>query len=373
LAGIYIHIPFCKQACNYCNFHFTTSLKHKDNLIAAILGEIDRRAPAWQDLVYDTIYFGGGTPSLLPIADIASILNKLYQTFKISQGTEITLEGNPDDLSLDKLNQLRLLGINRLSIGVQSFFDDDLQKLNRSHNANQAEQVIGDAQSVGFDNMSIDLIYGIPGLTDQNWLSNIKRVADYRIPHVSAYALTVEPQTTLAWQIKKHKFPPVSEEQSARQFYILRDQLLDQRFEHYEISNFARTGFISQHNSHYWQGIPYLGIGPAAHSFNGNQRRWNIANNALYIKKIKMDEYYESETLTKKNIFNELLMTGLRTSKGVDLNRIKLLGKEFEIYLDKNITKYIEGQQIIIQNNFLKATENSLFTIEGIISDLFMV
>ena len=283
------------------------------------------------------------------------------------------MEGNPDDLLLDKLEHLKLLGINRLSIGVQSFFDDDLQKLNRSHNANQAEQVIRDAQYVGFNNMSIDLIYGIPGMSDQKWLQNIQKVIDFDIPHVSAYALTVEPHTALAWQITHRKFPKVSEEQSARQFYMLREKLITHGFEHYEISNFAKNYFKSKHNSHYWQNVPYLGLGPAAHSYKGNQRRWNVANNALYIKKIKTDEYYELETLTKKNIFNELLMTGLRTSNGVDLNRIKSLGKEFEIYLDKNIAKYVGNQQLIIQNNFLKASEDSLFIIEGIISDLFMV
>ena len=373
MAGIYIHIPFCKQACNYCNFHFSTSLKHKDALINTIIEEIDKRAPAWQSFQYDTVYFGGGTPSLLPVTDIEKILNKLHQKFSISHDAEITLEANPDDLNLDKLTALKSLGINRLSIGIQSFFDEDLRKLNRSHNGKQATQVIENAHQAGFDNITIDLIYGIPGLTDEKFMSNIQKVLDYKIPHVSAYALTVEPQTALAWQISKQKFPPVSEEQSAQQFYLLRDTLLDNGFDHYEISNFAKPSFISRHNSHYWQNIPYLGLGPSAHSYNGKERCWNVANNAHYIKNLKSDDYFEKEILSPQDIFNELLMTGLRTSRGVNLNDIARLGNEFLNYLRKESRKYIENQQLILEDNFLKPHPAHWFVIEGIISDLFLV
>ena len=335
--------------------------------------EIDKRAPAWQSFNYDTIYFGGGTPSLLPVADIEKILHKLHQTFVIAGDAEITLEANPDDLNFEKLTNLKSLGINRLSIGIQSFFDEDLQKLNRSHTAKQAVQVIESAHKAGFYNITIDLIYGIPGLTDAKFLSNIQKVLDYQIPHVSAYALTVEPQTALAWQISKQKFPPLSEEQSARQFYLLRDTLLANGFEHYEISNFAKKSFISKHNSHYWQNIQYLGLGPAAHSYNGKERRWNIANNVLYIKNLKSGNYFEKETLTSQDIFNELLMTGLRTARGVNLNDIADLGNNFLAYLQKESKKHVENQQLILENNFLIPNPDYWFVIEGIISDLFLV
>ena len=342
-------------------------------LIDTILKEIERRAPVWKEYEYDTVYFGGGTPSLLPVRDIEKILNELYLTFSINTGAEITLEANPDDLSLTKLTQLKSLGVNRLSVGIQSFFDEDLRKLNRSHNAAQALQVIENARKTGFDNLSIDLIYGIPGLTDDKFLSNIQKVLDYQIPHISAYALTVEPQTALAWQIKKQKFPPVSEEQAARQFYLLRQVLLDNGYEHYEVSNFAKPSFVSKHNSHYWQNIPYLGLGPAAHSYNGKERRWNIANNALYIKNLESGNYFEKEILRPQDIFNEYLMTGLRTSRGVNLDDIARLGGEFSGYLQKQIRKYIENQQLVLENGFLKPAPDYWFVIEGIISDLFFV
>jgi len=373
LAGIYIHIPFCKRACNYCNFHFSTSLKHKDSLIDAILLEIDQRATEWRHLQFDTLYFGGGTPSLLPVGDIEKLLNKLYQKFSISGYSEITLEGNPDDFTIKKLQAYRQMGINRLSIGVQSFFEEYLQKLNRSHNTRQAERSILLAQETGIANITIDLIYGIPGLSDQKWLQNIQKVIDFNIPHVSAYALTVEPKTALAWQIKNRKFPKVSEEQSARQFYILREKLLAHDFEHYEISNFAKKSFESKHNSHYWQNIPYLGLGPAAHSYKEKQRRWNVANNALYVKNIPSGQYFEIENLTKKDVFNELLMTGLRTSRGVYLENIAGLGETYINYLHRQMAKYVENQHLLIENNYLKAASESWFVVEGIISDLFMV
>ncbi len=342
-------------------------------MIDAILSEIDQRAAQWQHLQFDTVYFGGGTPSLLPVADIQKLINKLHQTFSIDSNAEVTLEANPDDLNLDKLTGLKSLGTNRLSIGIQSFFDADLLKLNRSHNALQAEKSILWAQDAGFSNITIDLIYGIPGLSDEKCLQNIQKVIDLDISHVSAYALTVEPKTVLAWQINNRKFPKVSEEQSARQFYMLREKLIAHGFEHYEISNFAKKSFESKHNSHYWQNIPYLGLGPAAHSYKDKQRRWNVANNALYIKNITSGKYFESESLAEKDIFNELIMTGLRTSRGVNLDSISGLGDNFEKYLQKQIRKHVENQQLIIENNYLKAHPDSLFVIEGIISDLFMV
>jgi len=372
MSGIYIHIPFCKQACHYCDFHFSTSLKHKDALLNALLLEIEQRAEKWQKHFFETIYFGGGTPSIIPVADIEKILEKLRKTFQIAPQAEITLEANPDDLSPEKLQAYRQMGINRLSIGVQSFFEEDLQKLNRSHRAEQAIDAIQHAQKAGFDNITIDLIYGIPGLTDEKWQQNIQTALDLQIPHISAYALTVEPQTALAWLIQKEKYPPVSEEQSARQFDLLRKKLLENNFVHYEISNFGKEKYFSRHNLSYWKNIPYLGLGPAAHSYNGKQRRWNVANNAKYIKGVQTKNYFEIEDLTPQDIYNELIMTGLRTIWGVDLQKIEALGKGFYEYLLKTVSIYLE-KDLLIENQHLKARPESLFLIEGIISDLFWV
>ncbi|HFX18072.1 MAG TPA: radical SAM family heme chaperone HemW [Flavobacteriales bacterium] len=374
MAGIYIHIPFCKQACTYCNFHFSTSLKHKDSLVNAILKEIKLRQPGWENEVFDTVYFGGGTPSILPVEDITLILDSLYKYFKINQSPEITLEANPDDLTPEKLQGYRDLGINRLSIGIQSFRQSDLVKLNRSHTAEQAEDAIKNAQNKGFDNITIDLIYGIPDLSNEDWQKNIQKVLDFNIPHVSAYALTVEPQTALAWQIKKGQFPKVSDDQAATQFDILKRTLTTNGFDHYEISNFGKPGFWSKHNTLYWQNIPYIGLGPGAHSFKDTQRRWNVANNMGYIKGINnAGIYFETENLSPTDLFNEFIMTGLRTSSGVDLDKIANLGDYYTTYLQKESKKYLEKNQLIIENNQLKAQPDYLFVIEGIIADLFIV
>ncbi len=373
MSGIYIHIPFCKQACHYCDFHFSTSLKHKDGLIQAIIQEIYQRKKNWETHRFETIYFGGGTPSIVHIADIEKILKAIKQNYHINDNAEITLEANPDDLNLEKLKQYKAIGINRLSIGIQSFYEEDLVKLNRSHNARQATAAIENAQKAGFNNITIDLIYGIPSLTDTKWLQNIDTAQQYNIPHISAYALTVEPKTALAWQIKNGKYPPVSEEQAARQFDILKNKLSGHNFIHYEISNFGKENFISRHNTAYWQNKPYLGLGPAAHSYNGQQRRWNIANNAKYIKNIQNRNYYEMENLSKQDIYNEIIMTGLRTIWGVDLNRIEALGTTYMEQLIKTTQTYIKNKQLILEDHYLKAHPDSLFLIEGIISDLFIV
>jgi oxygen-independent coproporphyrinogen-3 oxidase len=373
MAGIYIHIPFCKQACNYCDFHFSTSLKLKDALINSIIEEIEKRKENWKHYKFNTIYFGGGTPSIVKTHDIDKILNKLYKNFAIDNNTEITLEGNPDDLNIEKLTELKTIGINRLSIGIQSFFEDDLKKLNRSHNAKQAKNVIVNAQNIGFNNITIDLIYGIPGLNNNKWIENIHTAIKLGIPHISAYALTVEKKTILDYQIKKKIFPPVSEKQSAEQFKILRCELLKNNFLHYEISNFAKKNYLSIHNTNYWKNIAYLGLGPSAHSFQNNKRRWNISNNSIYIKNLNNNKYFEEEILSNTDLFNEMIMTGLRTMWGVDLNKIKLLGQTYFDYLNKESLKFINKNQLIIKNNHLLANKNYLFLIEGIISELFLV
>ncbi len=373
MAGIYIHIPFCKQACYYCDFHFSTSLKHKDDLLNAIISEIDIRKNDWKNHIFKTIYFGGGTPSILPVDDIKKLLDYLYKSFNI-QATEITLEANPDDLSYTKTKAYNNLGINRLSIGVQSFFDEDLVKLNRSHNAIQAENVIKFSQDSGIENITIDLIYAIPGLTNSRFIDNIDKVIDFKIPHVSAYALTVEKNTVLEHKIKKQLFPKISEDQSAEQFDILKNKLIQSGFLHYEVSNFGKKDFLSIHNSNYWKNIPYLGLGPSAHSYSNAIRSWNVSNNAIYIKKIMSNsDFYTTELLNNKDIYNELIMIGLRTMWGVDLEIISELGGTFSKYIEEKSKKYIDLNQLYIKANHLIANPDYLFVIEGIISDLFYV
>ncbi len=373
MAGIYIHIPFCKQACYYCDFHFSTSLKNKDALINAIILEIQQRKSAWNKHEFDTIYFGGGTPSIVDFQDIAKIIESIDKTYRLHKKAEITLEANPDDLNENKLREFKQIGINRLSIGIQSFFEEDLKKLNRSHNARQATTSILTAQDIGFNNISIDLIYGIPGLTDDKWQKNIQKVTDLKISHVSAYALTVEKKTVLAHQIDKKIFPPISDRQAAKQFEYLIQNLQKKEFLHYEISNFGKPEALSLHNANYWKNIPYLGLGPAAHSYKDGKRRWNISNNALYIKNLVSNLYFKEEILGKKEIYNELIMTGLRTMWGINLKKIKALDVDLQQFILKSAKKYIDQNLLFIEDDHLKAFPKAWFVIDGIISDLFWV
>jgi oxygen-independent coproporphyrinogen-3 oxidase len=279
LAGVYIHIPFCKQACYYCNFHFSTSLRLKDVLIPAILKEIELRSIHADNEVIQTIYFGGGTPSLLSMDDINAILSSLNKNFNISDSAEISLEANPDDITIEKLNGWRNAGINRLSIGIQSFIERDLQWMNRAHNVSQALSCIHLARESGFNNFSIDLIFGVPGLSNSEWENNVQTVIDLQVPHISSYALTVEPKTALQKMIVTKKKENVNADIQAEQYHILMKKMNEAGYEHYEISNFAKPGFRSRHNSSYWQSEKYIGIGPSAHSYNGKERMWNKANN----------------------------------------------------------------------------------------------
>ncbi|HEX8279323.1 MAG TPA: radical SAM family heme chaperone HemW, partial [Segetibacter sp.] len=275
MAGIYIHIPFCRKACHYCNFHFSTSQELQKDFVEALIKEIELQKNYLKESI-STIYFGGGTPSLLPGADIQRIIGKLSNTFEIEQEVEITLEANPDDINTPKLKEWKSFGINRLSIGVQSFFEDDLRWMNRAHDAEQAIHCIYLAQQEGFNNLTIDLIYGTPTLSDDHWIKNIKKAIEANIPHLSCYALTVESKTALERLIAQNKLEDVDPDKQARHFEILTGIMEEEGYEHYEISNFARPGFRSKHNSSYWKGTPYLGLGPSAHSFNGNSRQWNI-------------------------------------------------------------------------------------------------
>lgn len=374
MAGIYIHIPFCKQACYYCDFHFSTSLKKKDELIACLIKEIEIRKEELGNAIIETIYFGGGTPSLLSTKEIELLVNAVYQNHDVVENSEITLEANPDDLSEEKIIELSKSPINRLSIGVQSFFEKDLKLMNRAHNANEAKKCLQIATQY-FNNISVDLIYGIPDCTNEQWLANINTVLSFGIPHISSYALTVEEKTPLASFIKKGIIKNVDDEKAQEQFNILMDELEKANFVHYETSNFGKEGFFSKNNSAYWLGKPYLGIGPSAHSFSENQRSWNVRNNSKYIKAIQQNQLpIEREILSKTDRYNEYIMTGLRTIWGVSLSKIKIdFGAHFVEYLENQSKKYIQQELLYLENQTLKTTKKGKFLSDGIASDLFML
>ncbi|MBB5620044.1 oxygen-independent coproporphyrinogen-3 oxidase [Pedobacter cryoconitis] len=375
MAGIYIHIPFCKQACNYCDFHFSTSLQHVDEMTDAICKEILLKKSRIADEQIGSIYFGGGTPSLLPEKSLARIFDTLTSNFSISADAEITIETNPDDLDAKKIAQLRQLPVNRFSIGVQSFFNEDLVWMNRAHTSNEAETCIKRSQDAGFENLSIDLIYGFPLLTDEKWLSNINKAISLQTPHISAYSLTVEPKTALAAAIKKGKQIPVNDEQSAAQFITLTEKLAIAGFDHYEISNYSLPGRHAVHNTNYWRGIPYLGIGPSAHGFNGNVRYLNIANNAKYMQQLALGKLAETiEELDIYDRFNEYIMTSLRTMWGTDLQKI---GNEFgKLFLEdtlKNIVPFLQRDWLKNENNRLILTPDGKLFADYIASELFLL
>jgi oxygen-independent coproporphyrinogen-3 oxidase len=321
MAGIYIHIPFCRQACTYCNFHFSTLQNNKQQVLDAIRKEMVLQQHFFPDkTVIETIYFGGGTPSLLNASEINTIMDGIHSIWEVSNAAEITLEANPDDLTQQYLHDLRRsTPVNRLSIGIQSFFEEDLRYMNRAHSAAEAICSIRDALEAGFENLSIDLIYGTPTMNDTRWEENLQAAFDLKIPHISCYALTVEDKTTLSHQIKKKKVLPPADEQTARQFSLLMDAMAAHQYTHYEISNFCIGPHFAKHNTHYWKGVPYLGLGPSAHSFDGTKRYWNISNNAVYAKKINANlDAGEFELLTSANLYNEYILTQIRTIWGVD-------------------------------------------------------
>ncbi|MHA4843799.1 radical SAM family heme chaperone HemW [Flavitalea antarctica] len=374
MAGIYLHIPFCRQACHYCNFHFSTSLKLKDDFIQAILREIELRKDYLQGEQVNTIYFGGGTPSLLEQYELDRIFNEIHKHHKVSDEAEITFEANPDDVAPGKPAAWKAAGINRLSMGVQSFYEEDLQWMNRAHNASQALDSVKLVQDAGFTNLTIDLIYGSPGLSDEKWASNVREAIDLQIPHLSCYALTVEPETALDKMISKRKSEPVSSDDQARQFLLLMDWLDNAGYEHYEISNFAKPGMYSRHNSNYWSGATYLGLGPSAHSYNGNTRQWNVANNARYIKALGLNELpFEMEDLTLSDRQNEFVMVNLRKSDGINKDEFaNLFGPDRLAELSRNLGKYIKtGKVQEMDSSYTLSREGKLFA-DGIAGDLFI-
>ena len=373
MAGIYIHIPFCKQACHYCDFHFSTSLKKKGTLVNAICKELALRKEELEGEV-KTIYFGGGTPSLLTSEELQQIFKAIYQNYRVAEGIEITLEANPDDLSKEVLEQLADSPINRLSIGIQSFFEEDLLLMNRAHNAHEAIQCIELAKEK-FENISIDLIYGIPKMTNERWLQNIEKALAFEIPHLSCYALTVEPKTALKTFIEKGIVPPVNDEVAKAHHQLLVDKMEAKGYINYEFSNFGRPGWFSQNNTAYWQGKPYLGIGPSAHSYNGEQRSWNVANNTKYIQHLEKGVLpIERETLSKKDKYNEYVMTRLRTQDGISIKEVThMFGVQFLEYLLEQSQQHIDRHLLFLDGDQLIVTKKGKFLSDGIASDLFLI
>ncbi len=372
MAGIYIHIPFCKQACHYCDFHFSTSPQYKDELVQALVAEIGLQKNYLNGETIETIYFGGGTPSVLAADEIHLLINTITELHTVASNAEITLEANPDDLDAAKIKALRQTNVNRFSIGIQSFFDEDLVWMNRAHRAKESESAVKRAQDAGFENITADLIYGYPLLTDTKWKHNLDKMFELNIPHISAYSMTVEPETALAAFISKKKQPPMNEQQSAAQFMVLMQAMTDHGFEHYEISNFCKPGHYSRHNSNYWQGVKYLGIGPSAHSYNGETRQWNIANNAKYTKAINIAKIpAETEILTEENRLNEYIMTSIRTMWGLDLNRLNAIAKGSADELMKTTGEYFDKEWITQKDNSLVLTPTGKLYADHIAAGLF--
>jgi len=374
MAGIYIHIPFCKQACHYCDFHFSTSFKKKDEMILALAHEIALRKNEAENEAIETIYFGGGTPSILSVKDIRFLIDAVYNNYAVIKTPEITIEANPDDLSEARIIELSSNLINRLSIGIQSFFEDDLKLMNRAHNATEALKCLEIATQY-FKNISVDLIYGMPNMDTNKWLKNIEIALSFNIPHISSYALTVEPKTALEKFIQKGIIAQLDEQVAHEHFNILVETLEQRGFIHYELSNFGKEGFFSKNNSSYWLQKKYIGIGPSAHSFNGVSRSWNVSNNSLYLKSINQNKLpLETETLSTNDRYNEYVMTGLRTIWGVSFKKIEQdFGASFLDYLIKSSKNYINNGLLELDNNILKTTKKGKFLCDGIASDLFLL
>ena len=373
MAGIYLHIPFCKQQCTYCDFHFSTTFEaYREEMVNSIARELVSRVSYLEDKPIETIYFGGGTPSILRKDEIAKLLETINSTFQVNPNAEISLEANPDDISVDSLKEWKELGINRLSIGLQSFKEDDLRWMNRAHTVDEAQNCVRLAQSEGFDNLTVDLIYGLPNLTLEEWRNHVRTVIDFDVPHISAYCLTVEEKTVLHKLVKTGKIDSVSDDTQGEQFLELLKMLEAKEYQQYEISNFSKPGFESKHNGNYWKGKWYLGVGPSAHSFNGTSRRWNIANNRRYLKAIEEETTCsETEELSVENQFNERILIGLRTILGVNLNELEAVSTPPKAFYDK-MGSFIESNWMIRQNSAISLTKEGRLRADYIASELFI-
>ena len=374
MAGIYIHIPFCKQKCTYCDFHFSTTFEeYRQKMIESIANEFVERKDYLENKGINTIYFGGGTPSLLDQNELQIIINAIYQNFDVDEGIEISLEANPDDITDEKLEDWTAVGINRLSIGLQSFKTEDLEWMNRAHTVDEALTCVRKAQEAGISNLTVDLIYGLPNLSLDEWKSHIQQVLDFGVPHISAYCLTVEENTALNNLVNKGKMTVADHDQQSDQFKLLVSLLEENGFDQYEISNFSKAGFESKHNSNYWKGEWYLGVGPSAHSFNGLSRAWNVANNRKYLAAIdKGENHLETEILSSENQFNEYLLTGLRTAYGVDLQKLKKIAPLNNLFT-VNCATFINEGWMVSTNNVLILTKEGRLKADYIASELFSV
>ena len=374
MSNLYIHYPYCKQACHYCNFHFSTMKKGRDQIMGLIEKELEIRVNEVKSPL-DSIYFGGGSPSLISSKSLGCFIQKIKEDFEISNEVEITMEVNPDDVSKDYLLGLKESGINRLSLGIQSFFEKDLQLMNRAHSADQAHKSLG---LVGkyFDNFSLDLIYGMPNSNLLDWKKNISLALEHNPLHVSAYALTVEKKTALYHQIKQKRVKPISDEVVKDQYDFLIDKMDSEGYINYEFSSFGKPGYFSVNNQNYWNGKAYLGLGPSAHSYDGiGQRSWNVSNNHLYaagVNSKKLD--LESETLNTKDMYNEYIMTGLRKFEGISLDHIKkVFGKTYAYYLEEQVGRHLDQRNIFWDGDYLKVSKQSKFLTDGIAADLFII
>ncbi|MBE6302297.1 MAG: radical SAM family heme chaperone HemW [Parabacteroides distasonis] len=375
MAGLYIHIPFCAKRCLYCDFFSNTDMRYKEAYIRAIIEEMKQRQLYIEGEPIETIYFGGGTPSQLTAADFELIFETIYQLFDTTSCQEITLEANPDDMTADYIKSIRTLPFNRISMGVQSFQEKDLRFLNRRHNSQQAKQAVALCQEQGITNISIDLIYGLPGQTLEEWESNLEEAIRLQIPHISAYHLIYEEGTALYKLLEAGKITPVEEELSVTLFSTLIDRLTEAGYLHYEISNFARPGCFSQHNSSYWTGKPYLGIGPSAHSYNRHSRQWNVSSLPLYIKGInEQSPEIEIEELDIHTRYNDFIITGLRTMWGIRLNDIRtLFGEDKLSYLNQQAKSYLQKGLLLQQHDTLTLSKEGIFISDGIMSDLLWI
>jgi len=373
MAAIYFHVPFCKQACHYCNFHFSTSLKHKNPVLDAMLSELKLRK---EELVetekINSIYFGGGTPSLLSSAEVSVLIDEVKRNFNVAVDAEITLEMNPDDDRPDYLEELKIIGVNRLSVGIQSFHEEELKLINRAHNAQEAFDVLNRIQGL-YDNFSLDLIFGLPNSTPESWQKNVEYALQFNPTHISSYLLTVEPKTVLNHQIDNKQIEVLGEEDVLTQFNFLVDRLQAKGYDHYELSSFGKPGFRSVNNTAYWSEKPYLGIGPSAHSFNGESRSWNISNNAQYLKGISVGKpMIEREKLSIADRYNEYIMIGLRMQNGISLDYIeKNFGSDYKTLLKKGVQSQIASQVLYWDGDSLKVSRNAMMLVDGIASDLF--
>lgn len=373
MAGIYIHIPFCKEACSYCDFHFSTKLTNKKSVVSAIEKELELRSNYIGKELVDTIYIGGGTPSLLNEVELQSIFHAVLHNYNVSENAEITLEGNPDDLTKKKLKELKQTPINRLSIGVQSFFEEDLRFMNRAHNAAEAIESIQNAKEVGFDSISIDLIFGSQTTTNEMWQKNLETFFELGINHLSAYSLTIEEKTALAHNIAKGKVESVDDEKNYTQYLMLQNAIQLQGFEQYELSNYCKNESYSKHNTSYWQSKNYLGIGPSAHSFDGTSRQWNVRNNSLYLKAIdNKTSYFEKEGLTEIDRYHEFLITSLRTKWGINVAELKVLFSPFIVdHFNRKILS-INKSIIDLSNKYLVVKSAHLFQSDDVVRELMI-